>query len=403
MKESHGPKRKLKIVMVAACPFPANHGTPAGIREISQAVAEKGHHVHIVTYHFGEGPSPEGVQVHRIADIGFGRKMVVGPTKAKPIFNLLMVFTLCRVILREKIDLIHAHNYEGALIGYLARLFTRRPMIYNAINTMGDELPSYNFFKPRIIAVWLARFLDCIVPRMADFIIAISKDLEGFLRKQRIPADRIQMIPLGVETKVFEGQDPLKVRNRYDMGREPLVLYTGTVDRFQRIDYLLKAMKIVCEKNDEAKLFIVANIASEADIQSCRKMVSDLGLQDHVKILPDQSFEEVPLFLAASDVTVLSRPDCPGFPVKLLNYMAAGKPTVLFEGSSKGLQHQQHAMVVKDHDFQGMGEAILQVLEDRALAQRLGENANLYLKEKFSWERLSERIEKTYFEVLKKK
>ena len=388
--------------MVAACPFPANHGTPAGIREMAQAVADKGHQVHIVTYHFGKGPSLEGVQIHRIADIGFGQKIVVGPTKAKPILNLLMVFTLCRVILREKIDLIHAHNYEGALIGYLARLFTRRPMIYNAINTMSDEMPSYNFFKPRIIAVWLAGFLDYIVPRMGDGIIAISKDLEGFLRKQGIPADRIHMIPLGVEMKVFEGRDPLKVQNRYDMGRKPLVLYTGTVDRFQRIDYLLKAMKVVCEKYEEAKLFIVANIASEADIQSCWKMISNLGLQDHVKILPNQPFEEVPSFLAAADVTVLSRPDCPGFPVKLLNYMAAGKPTVLFEGSSKGLQHQQHAMVVKDHDWQGLGEAILQLLEDRTLAQRLGQNAYLYLKENFSWERLSERIEETYYEVLKR-
>jgi len=388
--------------MVAACPFPANHGTPAGIREMSQAVADKGHHVHIVTYHFGEGPSPEGLQIHRISDIGFGRKIVVGPTKAKLIFDLLMVFTLCRVILREKIDLIHAHNYEGALIGYLARLFTRRPMIYNAINTMGDELPSYNFFKPRIIAIWLARFLDYIVPRMGDGIIAISKDLEGVLRKEGIPADRIHMIPLGVETKVFEGQDPLRVRNQYHMGRAPLVLYTGTVDCFQRIDYLLKSMKIVCEKNDKAKLFIVANIVSEADLHSCSKMVSELGLQDHVKILPNQPFEEVPLFLAAADVTVLSRPDCPGFPVKLLNYMAAGKPTVLFEGSSKGLKHQKHAMVVKDHDWKGMGEVILLLLEDRALAQRLGQNANLYLKDNFSWERLSERIEETYYEVLKK-
>ena len=59
-------------------------------------------------------------------------------------------------------------------------------------------------------------------------------------------------------------------------------------------------------------------------------------------------------------------------------------------------------MVVKDHDWKDLGEAILQLLEDRALAQRLGQNAYLYLKENFSWERLSERIEETYYEVLKR-
>src|SRR5438128_8732926 len=45
---------RLKICVLAACPFPANHGTPGSIREICEALAELGHEVHIVTYHFGE-------------------------------------------------------------------------------------------------------------------------------------------------------------------------------------------------------------------------------------------------------------------------------------------------------------------------------------------------------------
>jgi hypothetical protein len=78
--------------------------------------------------------------------------MVVGPTWQKPLLDLCMVLTLCRVIQREAIDLIHAHNYEGVLIGYLARLLTRKPLLYHAINTMSDELSSYNFIKPRFLA-----------------------------------------------------------------------------------------------------------------------------------------------------------------------------------------------------------------------------------------------------------
>jgi hypothetical protein len=50
-------------------------------------------------------------------DLKFRRKVVVEPTYGKPILDLLMVFKPMRVILRERIDLIHAHNYEGALIG----------------------------------------------------------------------------------------------------------------------------------------------------------------------------------------------------------------------------------------------------------------------------------------------
>ena len=40
--------------MLAACPFPANHGTPGSIREMAEAVAQRGHEVHVVTYHMGD-------------------------------------------------------------------------------------------------------------------------------------------------------------------------------------------------------------------------------------------------------------------------------------------------------------------------------------------------------------
>jgi 1,2-diacylglycerol 3-alpha-glucosyltransferase len=85
---------------------------------------------------------------------------MVGPTWQKPFLDLLVVLTLCRVVRREGIDLIHAHNYKGALIGYLAKILTRRPLIYNVFNSIRDELPTYRFHKPQILATSLAEFLD---------------------------------------------------------------------------------------------------------------------------------------------------------------------------------------------------------------------------------------------------
>ena len=83
-------------------------------------------------------------------------------------------------------------------------------------------------------------------------------------------------------------------------------------------------------------------------------MIPELALDGHVTIIPNRSFEEIPHFLAAADVTVVPRPHCPGFPVKLLNYMAAGKPIVVFAGSAMGLLHLLHAFLVGDHDWQGL-------------------------------------------------
>ena len=71
-------KRKLRIAMVLASPFPANHGTPGSIKEMAAALAKEGHELHIVTYPFGEGEDPPGLRVHRTMDLGFSKKVVVG-------------------------------------------------------------------------------------------------------------------------------------------------------------------------------------------------------------------------------------------------------------------------------------------------------------------------------------
>jgi len=44
------------ILMLAACPFPANYGTPGCIKEMSEIMAELGHEVHVLTYPFGDDP-----------------------------------------------------------------------------------------------------------------------------------------------------------------------------------------------------------------------------------------------------------------------------------------------------------------------------------------------------------
>ena len=261
---------KHKVVMVAACPFPANHGSPASIREMSEALVEQGHEVHILTYPIKEDIPVTGPKIHRVSFPFLNKKRVkVGPALEKFVYDPLMVFRLIWLIWKYKIDVIHAHNYEGALIGWLAKLVTRKPMLYNAVNNMVDELVTYDFIWSKGFAMKLARLLDKTIPFTGDYVTAVSDSLKDYLVKLGVKKEKIQVLPAGVNPGMFETNDKSTLRQKYGYGDDDnIVIYTGSLDAFQRIDYLLEATAVIKPKFDNLRLILAANIVNPKDLET---------------------------------------------------------------------------------------------------------------------------------------
>jgi 1,2-diacylglycerol 3-alpha-glucosyltransferase len=368
-------RERLRIGIIAACPFPAHHGTPGGIREHAEALAELGHQVHVITYAACQPGVVRGVRIHRIPAIGPVHRVVVGPTLAKLFWDLLLVLKTISVVLRYKIDVLHGVNYEGALVGVLARWLTGRPLVYGAVNTMGDELHTYKFIRPVKLAHFMARILDHRVPRLADYVVCCTPTIRNCLLRLGVPAPRVAVVNLGIDLSMFARAHCNGARERMGVRDEPLVVYTGVLNKFQRIDYLLRAMQVVVGQLPQAKLAFVRTLDDPAQRREVEQMARAEGLGDSV-IFPDViRLGDLPAYIAAADTTAVPRPDCPGVPVKLLNFMAVGKPVVVTLGSSQGLRDGEEALVTADHDPQAMGEALLRILMNKGLADRLGHRA----------------------------
>ena len=384
------------MAMVAACPFPANYGSPAAIREMSVTLAEMGHEVHVVTYPDGDDLPLGKLRMHRVGKPGKGVK--VGPSAEKPLLDLRMLGELCGVIRREGIEIIHGHNYEGALIGAAAKWVTGRPLVYHAVNLMRDELHTYRFIRPAWVANGVAGVLDWVTPRLADEIIAVTRELEKGLVESGVPAGRITMIPCGIQPEMFAGAKPEWVRERYGLAGRRVVMYTGVNSAFQRIDYLLRGYAVAREGAEDAVLMVVSPLGDEPDLASNQALARELGLE--VIWAGPHTLGELADYLACADVTVVPRCECPGHPIKLLNYMMAGKATVCFAGAAKGVTHDREAWVVPDHDWRALGEGMALLLRDKERAERLGREARRRAREDFDWRRLCEGVEEVYCRVL---
>jgi len=187
---------------------------------------------------------------------------------------------------------------------------------------MGDELASYQFIRPN----WLARGLaGCSTPSC---------------RASAIAACRTAKICAASLTTWAQGQDGTGHQFRHrrgqdgaggwpgcphapGIGRRPVVLYTGVLDQFQRIDLLLEAMKEVVWYEPRAKLLIVVTIPHAGHQARIQQQAQELGIARNVIMTDPQTLSSLPDFLAAGDVAVVPRPAAAGFPIKLLNYMAA--------------------------------------------------------------------------------
>ena len=140
-------------------------------------------------------------------------------------------------------------------------------------------------------------------------------------------------------------------------------MYTGVLNAFQRVDYLLRAFAVALREKPDALLLVVSPLVSTAHEKEHRQLADELGISRSITWISPHTLEDLPSFLALADVWVVPRPECPGHPVKLLNYMLAGKPVVSFAGGAKGVRHLHDAFIVPNHDFEELGSRNCDSLE----------------------------------------
>jgi glycosyltransferase involved in cell wall biosynthesis len=384
---------RYRIAVIAACPFPAGRGTPIRVLRQAEALAGRGHEVHVVTYHLGEGRPDPAVTVHRIRDVPTYRRYEPGPTWQKLlVLDPLLAARTAGLLRSRPIDVIHAHHAEGLLVALLARGWRRVPIVYDVHTILEAELPLYPLGVGRRILSRVGRALDRRLPRRATWVLATHEDVRRrLIAMDPTLADRITVGTNGVEIERFTGVDGA----RADGAARPTLVYAGNLAPYQGIDLMLRAFAVLRRTRGDVRLRIVA----DSPFAPYQPLAAELGIQDAIDLVPGR-FEDVPSHLTDAAVALNPRISCHGIPQKLLNYMAAGAPIVSFRSSAKHVSHGELGWVVEDGDVTGFADGIDHLLGDPALARRLGANARAYARAALSWERTAEQAESVYRRIV---
>ena len=312
--------------MLAPTPYFSDRGCHVRIYEEARTLIGLGHDVRIVTYHLGR--DMPGVPTCRIPRVPWYGKLTAGPSWHKPYLDLLLFFRAYGVARSFRPHLIHAHLHEGALIGALLKPLLRIPLLFDYQGSLTAESLDHGFMKRGGVIHRLFRRVERFIDHRADFIITSATEGAEALRQEwGIPADRVAPLTDGVDTEIFVPGPREEARRKLRLPLDrPVALFLGILNRYQGIDLLLESIRHV-RASGHPLHFLVMGFPEE----EYRRRAEEEGLSDRVTFTGQVDYAEVPRLLAAGDVALSPKVSLTEANGKLLNYMACGLPSVVFD------------------------------------------------------------------------
>jgi len=367
-----------RVGIVAASRFPAPRGSQIHIGEMSDALARAGEEVHLVAPLDPRAPKCL-YQRHALSPMAKfrPRPSVSGlHLMERPFFDTLLAARLFQVVRQQRLEVLHAHNYEALAASLLVRRMVGVKVVYHAHNVAEDELPLYS-------PPWLsgavrsaAKKMDTSLPRLADAVVVLSPDVRDHLIRRGVSSDRVWVIPPGLDSAPFQSErQPTRSR---------AAVFAGNCDGYQNLEHLFSAWEIVSAQDPLAELRIVTH-ARGAAIRRLRARASGA----RVRIVEAGGLAEVAGELGRARVGLSPRGSWSGFPIKNLNYMAAGLPTIALRGSAKGVYDGQTGWVVGSDRPEALATAMLEAFADPIEAARRGAAAYARVLRDHSWDQLT--------------
>jgi len=388
--------------MVAACPLPAPRGTPIRIYRMAEALAQRGHKVDVFTYHLGDQGADPPFNLYRIPEVLTYRKQDPGPSYQKlMLLDPLLAWKVLRGTGGGHYDVIHAHHIEGMLTALPSKWCRRLPLIFDVHTLLASELPSYRMGLPGRLTKTAGRYFDAGLPGRVDHVVCVSEEIRTHLREVTVlPETHFSTVPNGVEEHFFAAKEKLAQGAPSPMpnSEAPSLVYAGNLAAFQRIDLLLKAFAEARKARPDLRL----RILTSADFSGYEEQARALGIRPFVD-LENSGLDRLPGLLAQATVVANPRTECAGLPQKLLNYMAVGCPIVSFEGSARHIRHGESGLIARNDDIAAFAQAVVSLVNDPGLAQKLGRNAQAFARTNLSWPTAVERLEAIYAALKKRR
>ncbi len=301
-------------------------------------------------------------------------------------------------------DVVHfqkSHHY-AAVPSVIAAFVNKKPLHYDWDDW--EEKIFYDSCKPSFNAFIIGslfNILEKTLPNLADTVSVASSSLKNLVLGFGKKDDNIYLAPVGADLDKFRPDiDGSKVRSKFGI-KGPLVLYVGQLHGAQYVQLLIQAAKIVLSSEPGARFVVVGEGFKKEGLES---FVRELGLTGKIIFTGAVSHDEVPVYIAASDICVAVFEDTPlvrcKSPLKIVEYMASGKPVVASDVGEVTKMVGDAGRIIPAGDMQSLAKEILSLIRDEPLRTEIGRRARKRAELNCSWSTAAENILSAYERIV---
>ena len=296
----------------------------------------------------------------------------------------------------RRFDVIHE---RFGLYSYGAVLASRKLGIPLILEVNGPTIEEKQLFTTPVTGAQLgvARAIRNLCARQSSRIVVVSNVLKQFLLDhwKGVTADRITAMPNAAEVKKLGSPgDAGDLRSRLGLGNAFIIGFLGTFQAWYGLENLIAAMPKVIQRVPHARLLMVGDGHIRDQLE---RQVADSGLKEVVQFTGYIDHTEVPRYLSIFDAAVAAFRDLDiafcGSPIKLFEYMAAGRAIVASRIGQipEIVEHDRTALLVEPGNVDQLADALVRLSGDPALRQRLGTAAQQE-GQQYSWEAYAEQL-----------
>lgn len=376
-------------------------GLGTHVHQLAVNLARLGVNVHVITKDAPDAPDyeeAEGVHIHRVPlyPPEIPQEEWVPWTLQ---FNVALLERAIPLI-NEKIGNVHVLHAHDWLVAHAAIALKHAYRIPLVATIHATEYGRHQGNLPGPMQTLIHQIEWWLTFESVRTICCSNYMRDEVLRIFELPQDKVSVIPNGIEYDLFKmDTESEQIRRQFIEPDSRMVFFVGRLVYEKGVQTVIEAMPKVLREVPGVR-FLVAGTGPHG--RQLQAMIDELGLSEKIKLLGFVDADSLVKFYKCADLTVVPSLYEP-FGMVVLEAMVADCPVIVADtgGLKEIVVHEETGLCFKPGNSESLAQAMIRVLKNEDLAQRLTNDARNFIGEKYNWDRIARHTRDIYQRSIK--